>query len=422
MKKLFLLLSGIVWLFVITGCTTVKRFKSARYIGQDNTLVAMDLFGSRLSTDGSEDPEKNLWDLSASAQTQLIQILNERYPDNSQFIHSLNNSYLSPGGISMLDFTRQKLRMVFTVSKSRNYRAINQASSRFTPADRIEYLEFTLEIPESYNLHFTSWDRYVTEYGELEIADVSFTRSFDLDAESSPDQFSDAGGRGLMSRSEEQEVRTRYLKLNGSMSERKIRVEEEGTREIDLTGNIMADVSLEFEGFPERIAIPLFAGEGMEGDRTPTVAALRFVDVVVPRIEEAPDSIEAVLTFEYIYRHVQSGWKTFQEWDDQVEYYSGRISRSVTLFSRQEYVPLFYRIGTDTGSEESVKFRRQDGKEYLLQFKDYSDASRFMEWLESMPSRGKDSIAIGNTQLLYQQEPLTPERFTDAPLKVAPVF
>ena len=30
-------------------------------------------------------------------------------------------------------------------------------------------------------------------------------------------------------------------------------MEEEGTREIDLTGNIMTDVSLEFERFPEML-------------------------------------------------------------------------------------------------------------------------------------------------------------------------
>ena len=32
-------------------------------------------------------------------------------------------------------------------------------------------------------------------------------------------------------------------------------MEEEGTREIDLTGNILADVSLEFDRFPETLNI-----------------------------------------------------------------------------------------------------------------------------------------------------------------------
>ena len=68
-----------------------------------------------------DPPGKNLWDLSAGAQTQLIQILNERYPDNGQFTGALNREYMVDGSGPIVDFTSSKLRMVFTISKKKDY-------------------------------------------------------------------------------------------------------------------------------------------------------------------------------------------------------------------------------------------------------------------------------------------------------------
>ena len=420
MKKLTFLLSVILLMFIISGCSSVKRFKSVSYKAQDNTLVDMNLFGSRLTMDETEPAVKNMWDLSASAQTQFIQILNERYPDNEQFISALSNEYLISSDITSLDLTRKKLRMVFTISKDRDYTVLTDASGRFSPADRIEYLSFSLEIPEMYNLQFTGWNRYATEYGEIDIADVSFSRSYDLDLKGSGIQNADAGGKSSFNRSEDQEVRSRYLKLNGSISDRRIMVEEEGTREIDLTGNVIADVSLEFEGFPERITIPLFVGQGQDEPGVSGVAALRFVDVLVPRMEEAPDTIKGLLQLDYIYRHVQSGWKTYQEWDDQVEYYSGNVKKEIPLFTKKEYLPIFYTIGTEITGKTTMKVRTQTGAEYPLQFKNITDASRFYDWLMGLTV--KDVVMIGKNTLLFDGVPVTPRQIDKEEMKVMPVY
>jgi hypothetical protein len=370
--------------------------------------------------EGEESPTRNLWDLSASAQTQLIQILNDRYPDNEQFIRGLNYEYMTDGNVASMDFTRKKLRMVFTISKSRDYSVLNDASGRFSPADRIEYLKFNLRIPEKYNLRFTEWNRYSTEYGEIEIADVSFSRSFEMDMEGALTQKGEAGGKGSLSRNEQQEVRTRYLKLNGSISDREIGVEEEGTREIDLTGNVIADVSLEFEGFPERLTIPLFAGESGDSSKEKSVAALRFVDVLVPRIEDIPDTIRALLHFEYIYRHVQTGWKTYQEWDDRVEYYSGSVTKEVSLFTRKDFLPAFYTIGAELAGKNTMKIETQTGTDYPLQFKDYSDANQFMEWLLGLED--EDAVMVGKNTLLFDGKPVTSEQIENEKMKVIPVY
>ncbi len=425
MKTLSLPFTVLLLFMMIAGCTSVKRFKTADYKGEDNSLVDMELFGAVLEQPGQDPLVKNLWDLSAGAQTQLIQILNDRYPDNLQFTGALNFEYIMDASGPVIDFTSRNLRMVFTISKRKDYAVIGEKRSRFSPADRIESLKFRLEIPEQYNLSFTGWNRYTTEYGDVEIADVSFSRSIDLNGEVST-EYVDGGFKSTSGRREDQSIRSRYLKLNGSISPKRMEMEAEGTREIDLAGNVVADVSLAFEGLPERITVPVY-GAG-DGDSPMQLIQLRFVDVRVPRIPEIPDQIMATLEMEYIYRHVQSGWKSYPEWDDRVAYYSGKISKQIPLFTRGEYLPLFYCLGTDHGERETVRIRTSSGVDYPLQFMDQGEAGRFMEWLlyvSSMPG-ARDRLPlpeIGNYTLLLGDQPLTPEMVSSMRyLKVMPVY
>jgi len=425
---------GLLLLTCITSCTSVKRFRSAEYKGEDNTLVDMELFGASLEQSGPDQTGRNLWDLSASAQTRLIQILNERYPGNGQFTGALNQEYMLDGPGSIVDLTDNKLRMVFTISRKKDYSVMGEGGSRFSPADRIETVKFSLAIPEEYNLSFTGWNRYLTEYGEIEIADMSFSRSMELSGDFSS-EYAEAGIKSSSGRREDQAVRSRYLKLNGSISAKQIRMEAEGTREIDLAGNVLADVSLTFEGFPERITLPVYGADGVD---FPHLSGLNFVDVYVPRLRDLPDPLMATLTMEYIYRHVESGWKSFQEWDDRVAYYSGRVSKEIQLLKKEDYLPQLYCLGSETEGEEAIKIRSSSGVMYPLQFIGYQEAGRFLEWLlnfgqgpgeqaqgqaQGQGQGQSQQIEAGSYTLMWDGEVLTSQMLTSlVKLKVVPVF
>jgi hypothetical protein len=221
------------------------------------------------------------------------------------------------------------------------------------------------------------------------------------------------GGRASLSRNEKQVIESRYLKLNGSLSDYQIVLEEEGTRETDLSGNISANVRLEFGAFPERLVVPFFSDSGD--------LVIQFRDVLVPALEWAPDTLFAELTLEYIYRHVQSGWQTFAEWDDKVEYYMGKVKKHVPLFTRGDYLPGFYCIGVDQEEREALKYEDK-GKEYLLQFMDYYSAGDFLDWL-SWPERDPERpVYMGGSMLTYKGEAFTPALIREKGLKVIPVY
>jgi len=412
MRNKIFILAGTVLLLLACSCTSVKRFKSAEYKGGDNSLVEVELFSSRLAAEPLVREDMYLWDLSANAQTRLLQILDARFPDNGQFLRAMSKNYREGGETLLEDFTRKDLHMVFSVSREREFPLINDPTGRFSPADRIEYLKLTLNIPEAYGLKFTQWNHFATEYGELEIADVSFSRSLELDAGGDAGGV-ELGGRASLNRSEKQVIESRYLKLNGSLSDYRIVLEEEGTREMDLSGNISANVSLEFGAFPERVVVPFFSDSGD--------LVVQFRDLLVPALTLAPDTLFAELSLEYIYRHVQSGWHTFAEWDDQVEYYTGKQIEQVPLFTRRDYLPGFYCIGLDQNDRQVLKYG-DDGKEYLLQFLDYRSASQFMDWL-SWPLRDPESpVYMGGSMLTLNGQPFTPDLIEENGLKVRPVY
>jgi len=391
MVNRIILILAIYAITLLSGCTTLKRFRSLTESGTNDTLADIDLFGFRLSQAKTWERGKSLWDLSADAQSQFVKILNSRFPDNDMFLNSLSFEYFkSPEEVSTDDYSNRDLRMIFSVSRKRNYSEKDPVSGiDITAADRIEYLKISLKLLDSCVM-FTGWNMYSTEYGSIDIADISFSRTLDINASATLSAKQDnaggavsAGGNSSVSRKEDQAIKQRYLKLNGRLNRTKIEIEEEGTREIDLTGNIMADVSLGYNTFPETLTRIGGLKDSLGGFNTPDELFLEHSLVFIPAIEDIKDTIYAVLEMDFVYRNVVGGSKTFPEWDDRVKYYEGRVKKSIPLFTARDYVPDFYCIGSvnEDKTRDLIKVKTSAGIIYELKFKTYSEAAAFYAWL-----------------------------------------
>jgi hypothetical protein len=324
------------------------------------------------------------------------------------------------------DYVSKDLRMIFSISKQRAYiNNYEHSGVELSPADRIEYLKITLRIPDDTNVRFTGWNMFTTEYGAIDIADVSFNRSLEIDASAflSADGKDNsrevsAGGKTSASRREDQEIKYLYLKLNGRINSNKIEMEEEGTREIDLTGNIMADLSLEFDRFPERITGFIGLKDSSGRFNQPERLIMQHSDIIVPGMENMKDTLYADLKMDYIFRNVINGQETYPEWDDRVRYLNGSVSKRIALFTSNDYVPDFYCIGKDKDPDNRniIKMSSPGNKEYDLIFRTYTEAKAFHEWLSdclSRPENRNRTISIGECILRFRDGELKGEMSSD---------
>jgi hypothetical protein len=405
-------------IFFLTACTTLKRYNSVVLPGVDNTLADIDLFGIRLSQTKPSKGGKSLWDLSADAQSQFIKILNSRFPDNDRFLKSLSFEYLKGDeDLPVVDYVTKDLRLIFSVSRKPGMlKDTSFKSAKLSPADRLEYIKISLVIRDS-SLNFTGWNIFSTEYGSIDIGDVSFSKSLDISSTAalSLKKLNTGGdlstGAGVsLSRKENQLLRQRYLKLNGRINKQKIEMEEEGTRETDLTGNIIADVTLGFDKMYEMITLFRGMKDSTGAFNLPEKLSAEVFLAPVPKKRKIDDVIQADLKMDFVYRNVRRGGRTFQEWDDRVKYISGTVTKTIPLFTARDYVPGFCSIGSLSENNDRIliEMERETGNTIPLIFSNYDEASAFCDWLMNCLAVNKNRvIKIGDLTFKYRNTNLT---------------
>lgn len=421
-----------LFFFVNFSCTTVKRYKSIEKTTADtSSLVSIDLFGTKVDPAKEDDNSKSLWELQAEGQAELIKVIDKRNADDEKFIAGLNNKYLRAKEKITTDYTAKDVRLVFSISKKRDYSQIAAKSPSYTLGDRIEYLKFNITVPDSLNLNFIKWNKFSTEYVTIDVADVTFNQSLeatastgiassigtektvdDVKSTTSNSVNPSVNAKGTISKAETQKVRFRYLSLNGKISDKSISIEQEGMREIDLAGNVIADINLKFDENTETLTT-------VEGYKTPagvynTPDQIKVLlnGVTVPVLSGLPELIDATLSYEYVYRHISKGAKTFYEWDDEVEYISGHDQKSIHLFKKKDYLPGFCniaQIGQDAlPANQRTRVAIIDnisGDTYEMIFPSLAAAQDFRNWLIKYtvaPADMNKPIIIGTYKLLLR--------------------
>lgn len=421
MKSRILVIILTAGMISLTACTSFRRYNSYAKTGVDNELADVSLFGSKLSQAEPLNKSKSLWDLSADAQSQFIKILNSRYPDNQEFLNSLSFWYLKDDKELLIkDYTKMDLRLVFSVSKMRDYTKTKSFTRpRLSAADRIEYIKISLVLKDP-GVSFKNWNMYSTEYGSLDIGDVSFSRSLDITASAAiPLRMSGSGTASTkeagttLSRKEDQLLKYRYIKLNGRLNDTVLEMEEEGTREIDLSGNIIADVSIDFDKTIEVLTRIGGLRDTLGRFNSAENLSVDNYLVTIPDFKKIINEFRADLKLDFIYRNVKKGRRSFPEWDDKVKYYRGHKESIVVLFKDSDYVPGFYSIGSVKGGsgKELLCLDRGNETAYPLIFSSYKEAVNFNLWLMDWLVKNEDKpLKIGDQLIKYKSDDLTYEQ------------
>jgi hypothetical protein len=204
-------------------------------------------------------------------------------------------------------------------------------------------------------------------------------------------------------------------------------MEEEGTREIDLTGNIIADVSVSFDRFPGVVTVITGLNDSLGNYSQPEKVTIQLADVMVPMMKDIEDTIYAELSMDYIYRNVAKGDKTFPEWDDRISYITGNVKDRVPVFTAADYVPGFFYIGS-AGRDNKREILRIESQisTYPLIFRSYGEALAFHKWLtwyfnkQDNPEKG---VKPGGYVLKYRDSDLNAKVFrSDASISLLPYY
>ncbi|HVN57561.1 MAG TPA: hypothetical protein VMT63_04635 [Bacteroidales bacterium] len=398
--------------------TTMKRYRSTGNATRNDDLADLYLSGVSLTSPGPANQGKTLLDLSADAQSQFIRIMNARFSDNGKFLKSLKYRFVDdPNQVEISDYVTKEMKLVFSVTRNRNYSGNDPgAIPGLTPADRIEYLRISLR-PDDSCLTFREWNMYATGYGTVDIGNVSFSGSIgqefttEIPVMLSGNKGSLAGKlSGAISRKEDQDVRYRYMTLNGRLCDSMIVIEEEGTREMDLAGNIIAGVKMRFREAKEYITSISYLTDTTGRINPPEKLSVSITMAMVPAMEHIRKEIKARMAFDFVYRNVIAGQKTFPEWDDRVKYFTGHREKQVTLLRDIDYVPGFYSVGTGLAGKERILIAVETGGGEFspLVFRSYGEAASFASWLrEWLETNPAGSLKIGNHVFRFNGEEIT---------------
>jgi hypothetical protein len=192
-------------------------------------------------------------------------------------------------------------------------------------------------------------------------------------------------------------------------------------------------VTMEFDAFPE-IIYGLSKAKSDSGIfLQPEQVQLNEAVALVPR-ETTIHDIKAILTYDYAYRHVESGDKTFYEWDDKVKYVTGTVSKEVVLMKSKDILPPFcclkFLSDYAKAGKNYIKIRNLAAgagvQETNLAFAGQSAANAFITWLVSYKCEKKDlnkPIRLKNGYALwYNGDFLTRQRILDNQDQIAEIF
>jgi hypothetical protein len=316
-------------------------------------------------------------------------------------------------------FARQPMREVIDRSKitRRIVFSTQKAGLAAEPADRISRLEFNLEgLPDG--LQFHQWNRFETEYGEVDLGKIGLKKGAELSAKLSPTFGGglNAGEAGItVSRelSEEINLRQRFIGLTGTLDAQRATLVQEGVTGIDLSGNTSIDLTVAFDRDaldPERV-VRFDSFRTNKGLKTADEVSYRVIPLHVPSYtlvcEKLAQGIRTRLAGSYVLRHVRKGSATIMEGDDVVVFARGDLDitpREMLFMSHEQLNQLrarfFIHSLRSEGENLAIDHSRQDPN-LPLDFATYEEAEEFIDWIGR-----QNAVTVGGRQLKLNQKPL----------------
>jgi hypothetical protein len=412
------------------GCTSelLGRYNSVQsYTQTENSHVIVSAFVKKSTPASTEGANK----------ARVLQLSDE---GQAALIKAMANSATKEDMIERL-FESQKSNKAGDggVIDRRSFKAFIVFSSRYNPwkpglADRISSLEIVLSgLPNQ--LRFTNWDRIKTDYTTVTLGTQSLEKTAGLSANLSPTFSSFVVGNGSAGANisnklnENVTLTEQHIILSGVLKDNELALMEEGVAGFDLIGNITCDVDFEFKPDNcDHLHVISFGhlwedaeGRPLEPDKlkidwkTLWVPRKDVVNKLSSELKNGTKDIGLYLAGTYQLRHVipGKGDKTFNESDDDIEYFHGKIlpaQNSVKLLRAEELSRLrtVYAItvaqnggGVNHLTITNVSAAVKSAPARRMDFATFEEASDFINWLKlsTKKSSSRWTLLLGGKPL-----------------------
>lgn len=388
--------------------------------------------------ESSPKPAKTFLDLTPDVQKELLKRLEHLEDTGSSFMELLKRNFSNKAAASeypeILDLSEMKRQIIVGVFNKSLF-----------PGDRVYRIDVLIKTNSS-EVYFTSCDAVITKYETLEIAKQSQTTNIGFEAganagntivtntgetsgntngtESNSQTGADdkngssqkatnssttgsTKGRqsttGLgatakfnasRSRTEEGVLRQRYVALSGNILEKGVKLYTESISGIDLTGNIIAEVSFKFTSVTSDFFYSFDKLYKKNGDvQSPDSIEIKSKIVIYPALSH--DVKMNSISANGVLRAVVSKENTIMEGDDHaamLEYKDIKPDDTdIVLARKSDLVPKKWVIKTDKDRLRIRASTANGAESGVANFENTLQASAFLQWLRD----GKPGIVSG---------------------------
>jgi len=346
----------------------VKRFVNEKVPTPEAGMKSVINIQASATGASSSNRTPNLASLSAQGQQALINKLAE---GNNNFSPTFISRALATGisgpQRARTDYTRFNRRIFVTVD------SLDLFSTR--PADRIDTMRTTISITPQ-DATFLSWSTLANADRTVDIADLKFTGANSIEASLTGTGSIDGGLTAESSRELEETVRLRasQIRLFGGVKGHEAFIAERGAPLVDLGGFRSIDVTVQVEQDTTRYLT--VSGYNGSDSNKPLISVS---NVTLPaNTGTVCNGITTKAKVEGTIRKVNSGYRTWNEGDDEISFETFSASADFSLIPK-EVLQTHFVVIRDSTTKTSLNIRpATETSSELLQFANYELASNFL--------------------------------------------
>jgi hypothetical protein len=406
MKALIINLLLSVTVCALGACATPevnKRYAKADFgeLTPEDAVKYVTVKVSEGAPVAKQTQSKGLFELSDHGQQAYITALSGKEKKSDDFLSKLVLPLDNKEQETHRDLSKLSYRLVFSISSPKQL---------LNPANRIESIKLSLKLKDSEVIRFSSWDKIVTNYQNVDIGKLTRGQSgsFSISPEITTALGASAkiGSINYQSSSAEEILIRERMVTSGYLTGSEAVLYQKGAAGMDLTGNIVAEIELEAVDVANTL---LFKFNNLpKEDKRRKNNKIEIVKILAS-YPNLLDNIKGQIDYEFVFREVVKGEETFLEGDDEVIFRKGKGKvEGIPIVPKNDFALKTWRIADSKSNDYLHIHFKGNEMATVINFATPDNAKEFLAWLMECTPTPKDilgnEIRIGPDKVIRQTD------------------